>query len=106
MNGRLEPVVKRQILFVVASLAISLTLSYFFGFIVGLVANMVVLIGAMIYIRYRQQKALKTFGFSDEKVGVYSSGATKLKYVCLACGAEVKSVACKSCGSRMKKPVF
>ena len=106
MDSRLEPVLKRQIFFIAISLAISLTLSYFFGFIVGLAANMGVLIAAMLFIRSRQLKALKAFGFSNERAGGYSNHDTKLKYLCLACGAEVNGIRCKKCGSQMKKPVF
>ena len=30
----------------------------------------------------------------------------KPKYLCLLCGSQVSDLACKTCGSRMKKPVF
>ena len=108
MDNRLKPVLKRQILLVGASLGIGLLLSYFFGFFVGLAANMAIFMGAIFYIRWRQQKALKSLGFSDETAGrgYASNEGMKLKYVCLSCGAEVKGTKCKSCGSGMKKPLF
>jgi hypothetical protein len=107
VDSRLKPVLKRQIMLVGASLGVGLLLTYFFGFFVGLAANMAIFIGAIFYIRWRRQKALKSFGFSDETAGKgYAGSGMKLKYVCLSCGAEVKGTKCKSCGSGMKKPLF
>jgi hypothetical protein len=108
MDSRLKPVLKRQLLLVGASLGVGILVSYYYGFFAGLAANMAIFIGAMFYIRWRQQKALRSLGFSDETAGrgYAGDGGTKLKYVCLSCGAEVKGSKCKSCGSSMKKPLF
>ena len=106
MDGTLKPVLKRQILLIGASLGTGLVVSYFFGFLVGLAANIAVLVGIMFYMRRRQLRAMKSFGFGDETAGGYSGGRVKLKYVCLACGQEVKGARCGSCGSNMKKPLF
>jgi hypothetical protein len=107
MDGTLRPVLKRQIIFMAASLAVGITLTIFFGFIVGLAANIAIFVGAMLYIRYRRAKALRSLGFGDDTAGSgYASDRPKLKYVCLACGAEVKGAKCPSCGSGMKKPLF
>lgn len=107
MDGTLRPVLKRQIIFVAASLAVGITLTIFFGFIVGLAANIAIFVAAIIYIRYRQSKALRSLGFSDDTAGRgYASDRPKLKYVCIACGTEVKGTKCPSCGSGMKKPLF
>lgn len=103
---------KRQILLVGASLGVGLLISYYYGFFAGLAANMAIFIGAILFIRWRQQRALRALGFSDETAGGrgvgggYAGEGTKLKYVCLSCGAEVKGAKCKSCGSSMKKPLF
>jgi rRNA maturation endonuclease Nob1 len=52
-------------------------------------------------------KALRTFGFSDERVGGgYTNSGIKLKYICLSCNAEFNGSKCRKCGSKMKKPIF
>ncbi len=107
MDSALKPVLKRQILFIGASLGTGLVFSYFFGFFIGLAANIAVLMGIMLYIRRKQLRALKSLGFSDETAGRgYAVDRVKLKYVCLSCGQEVKGTRCGSCGSNMKKPLF
>lgn len=100
MDGRLNPVFKRQAAFLVAALAVGFVLTYFFDFIVGMAANIAILVGAIFYIHWRQGKALATLGLGGRDEGV------KLKYVCLACGAEFKGARCAKCGSSMKKPLF
>jgi hypothetical protein len=107
MDGRLKPALKRQMIFLGASFAIGLLLTYFFGFFIGLALNMAIFIGVMLYIRWRQTKALKSLGFSDTVMGGgYTNEGVKIKYVCLSCGAEVKGSRCGKCGSNMKKPIF
>ena len=106
-GNNLKSDLKRQILFIGASLGLSLLFTYLFGFIVGFILNLAFFIGIMFYIRSRQMRALKSFGFSDERVGKgFFSGGTQLRYSCLSCGAEVKDIRCKRCGSSMKKPIF
>ena len=107
MDGSLKPVLKRQIIFVALSLSVGIILTLFFGFLVGLAANIAIFVGAMLFIRYRQAKALRSFGFGSETAGRgYASDSVKLKYICMSCGAEVKGSRCASCGSNMKKPLF
>ena len=107
MDSTLRPVLKRQILFVGISLAVGILLSIFIDPLVGLAANVGIFVAAVMYIRWRQRKALSAFGFGDETAGRgYAGDGVRLKYVCLSCGAEVKGVKCKSCGSSMKKPLF
>lgn len=107
MDSSLKPVLKRQILFVGASLGTGLVVSYFFGFLIGLAANIGVLLAVMFFMRRRQQKAMKALGFSNETAGGgYSGGRPNIRYVCLSCGHEVKGANCGKCGSKMKKPLF
>ena len=86
-----------------ASLGVGLLVTYLTGnVLIGLAVNIAVMIGLIFYIRRKQLGALRNLGFGDS--GGY--GSTKLKYVCLSCGAEVKGARCGSCGSNMKKPLF
>ncbi|MGC2429154.1 MAG: hypothetical protein WA421_19125 [Nitrososphaeraceae archaeon] len=108
MDNRLKPVLKRQLLFVGASLGISLVSTYFFGFLIGFTLNIALFIAVIFYIRRKQMKALGLFGFGDEKVGgpSFTGGYRKLNYLCLLCGTKVSGKKCGKCGSHMKKPVF
>ncbi len=106
MDSSLKPVLKRQVIFVGASLGVGLLLTYFFGFLVGITANVAIFVAAIFYIRYRQQKALRTLGLGSQTAGRgFEQDGVRLKYVCLSCGSEVKGDRC-SCGSRMKRPLF
>jgi hypothetical protein len=107
MDSTLNPAVKRQLLFIGASLGISLVLTYFFGFLIGFALNIAIFVGLIFYIRKKQTKGLRSFGFSDERAGGgYANSGTGLKYVCLSCDAKVSGSKCSRCGSKMKKPVF
>jgi hypothetical protein len=106
MDSTLRPVLKRQLLVVGASLGAGLVFTYLFGFFIGLMVNIAVMMGVIFYIRRKQLGALRSLGFSDEAAGSYGSTGVKLKYICLSCGAEVKGAKCGSCGSKMKKPLF
>jgi|ERR671934_687445 hypothetical protein len=107
MDSTLKPIIKRQLLFIGVSLGISLVLTYFFGFLIGIALNITILIGIIFYIRRTQIKALRSFGFSDERVGgEYTNTDIKLKYICLSCSSEVNGSKCGKCGSKMKKPLF
>jgi hypothetical protein len=108
MDSTLRPVLKRQLLLIGASLGAGLLFTYLFdNILIGLAANIAVLIGIMFYIRRKQLGALRSLGFSDETAGQgYMNAGVKLKYVCLSCGAEVKGSKCDRCGSNMKKPLF
>ena len=103
MDSTLKPMLKRQLLVIGASLGAGLVFTYFFGFFIGLAVNIAVMVAIIFYIRRKQLGALSSFGFSDETAGY---GTTKLKYICLSCGAEVKGARCGNCGSNMKKPLF
>ncbi len=108
MDSTLRPVLKRQLLLIGASLGAGLLFTYIFdNILIGLAANIAVLMGIMFYIRRKQLGALRSLGFSDETAGPgFMNAGTKLKYICLACGAEVKGSKCDKCGSNMKKPLF
>lgn len=104
MDSTLRPVLKRQMLLIGASLGVGLLVTYLTGnVLIGLGVNIAIMLGLILYIRRKQLGALRTLGLGDSTGGY---GNTKLKYICLSCGAEVKGARCGSCGSNMKKPLF
>jgi hypothetical protein len=107
MDTSLSPAYKRQALLLVATIATGLITMYFFGLLIGMAVNTGLLIALAFYVRKKQTAALKKFGFGSNSSSSYSSGGpSRLKYVCLACTAQVTGVRCGKCGSNMKKPVF
>lgn len=107
MVRTITPLMKRQLLFIGSSLGISMILTYFFGFLIGIAINIAIFLGLIFYIRKKQTNGLKSFGFSDERVGGgYTNSGTRLRYICLSCASEVSGSKCNRCGSKMKKPVF
>jgi ribosomal protein L40E len=113
---------KLQILFVGVSVGISLIVTYFFGFMIGSVLNIVMLFGLIYYIRRKQEFGSSSlFGFSDKSPSFSSPSSSSsrissnssitntdrnIKYVCLTCSTKVTGRTCRKCGSHMKKPVF
>ena len=112
MNNTLKPIIKRQLLFIGGSLAVCFVVSYVFGYFVGIILNMVIFVGILFYVRKKQLSALKSLGFSNEKVGGegfnwFNTDPVKVRYVCLGCGAEISGISsCNKCGSKMKRPIF
>jgi|SRR6185503_2168405 len=105
MDSTLRPVLKRQLLLIGASLGIGLLVTYLTeNVLIGLGVNIAVMLGVIFYIRRKNLGALRSLGFSDATGAGY--GTTRVKYICLSCGAEVKGTSCGSCGSNMKKPLF
>jgi len=105
MDSTLRPVLKRQLLVLGAGLGAGLIVAFFFDIFIGLAVNIAVMLGMIFYIRRKQLGALRTLGFSNESAGGFG-GDSRLKYICLSCGAEVKGARCSRCGSNGKKPPF
>ena len=109
MGSQIRPILRRPILFIACSLALSFTLTLFFGFLIGIVINMALFTAVAFYNRSSQLGTPEKFGYDDKIMGrrqrVHKKDM-KLKYLCLVCGSEVLDITCKTCGSRMKKPVF
>src|SRR5919204_6625999 len=121
MDNTIKSMLKLQILFVGVSVGISLIVTYFFGFMIGSVLNIVMLFGIIYYIRRKQEFgsfSSSLFGFSDKSPSPSSSSSRisnnssitntdrNIKYVCLTCSTKVTGRTCRKCGSHMKKPVF
>ncbi len=107
MEGALSPAYKRQAVLLIATIAAGLIITYFFGFLIGMAINTALLVALALYVRRRRTNALRTFGFSSETAGRgHMTDTVRLKYMCLACGAQVNGAKCAKCGSNMKKPIF
>jgi hypothetical protein len=107
MNERIASVFGRQLILVVSSLGISILLMFYFGFFVGFILSIIIFFAMIFYIRSNEIKALKFFGFSNEKMqGIAKEKGPFLRYVCISCGTEFTGVRCKECGSRIKRPLF
>ena len=107
MDSALSPAYKRQAVLLIATIAAGLILTYYFGLVIGLAINTGLLVALALYVRRRRTNALKSLGFSSETAGAgHMSDSVKMRYLCLACGAQVNGVTCARCGSKMKKPVF
>ena len=112
MNNPLIPILKRPLLLIGVGIGTYLVVNYFFGLLVGFIINTALFIGIIFYVRKRQNAGSRLFGFDDNNKNSNSNDRydidtnTKLKYICISCGAEVKGSKCKKCGSKMKKPIF
>ena len=112
MNNPLIPILKRPLLLIGVGIGTYLVVNYFFGLLVGFIINTALFIGIIFYIRKTQNAGSRLFGFDDNNKNSNSNDRydidtnTKLKYICISCGAEVKGSKCKKCGSKMKKPIF
>jgi hypothetical protein len=109
MGSQIRPILRRPILFIACSLALSFTLTLFFGFFIGMIINMALFTAVAFYNKSRQLRTQEKFEYNNKIIGrgqrVHKKDM-KLKFLCLVCGSEVFDVTCKTCGSRMKKPVF
>jgi len=84
---------------------------YFFGFVIGFTANVLMFIGVVLYI---QRKESKELGLNEERGGGYYGDTSnssprfgiKPSYACLVCGNIVNETSCSKCGSHAKKAVF
>jgi hypothetical protein len=89
----------------------TMLVGYFFGFLIGFTANVLMFIGVVLYI---QRKESKELGLNEEKGGGYYGDTSsssprfgiKPSYACLVCGNIVNETSCSKCGSHAKKAVF
>lgn len=84
----------KMISILLLSMAVSMALTWYFGFFVGLAMTFAIFILFSIYIRKRGMRG---------PVGVFSGG---VNYICIACGQKFKSGACPRCGSKMRRADF
>lgn len=95
---------------ILASLAISLALTWLFGLLFGNpLLGLIPAIGIFILISYYMRKrAMARMGLSGGGGlgGMLGGGGGGINYVCIACGHRFKGGACPRCGSKMRKVDF
>jgi len=101
----------RRLLFAGIVIGGTMLVGYFFGFVIGFTANVLMFIGVVLYI---QRKESKELGLNEERGGGYYGDTSsssprfgiKPSYACLVCGNIVNETSCSKCGSHAKKAVF
>jgi hypothetical protein len=112
MHKSSKDVLRHQLMFVGCSIGLNFIFTFMIGFLVCNIVNTVLFISIVFYTRGQRLKALGKFGSDEETTWrgtepqIGRAKSLKLKYLCLVFGLEVYNRTCKTCGSRMKKPVL
>jgi hypothetical protein len=94
---------------IIVSLAISLTLTWLFGYFFGNpLLGLIPAIGIFIFISYYMRKrAMARMGMGGGGgFGGMLGGGGGINYICIACGHRFKGGACPRCGSKMRRADF
>jgi hypothetical protein len=95
---------------IMVSLAISLALTWLFGYLFGNpLYGLIPAIGIFILISYYMRKramARMGMGGGGGFGGMLGGGGGGVNYICIACGHRFKGGSCPRCGSKMKKADF
>lgn len=106
---------KSYLIFLFASLAVSIGLQMILPFPYGLGAALALFIAFPILLRKRMMNRMKGgFGSGSSSSGGFGSGlfgqnndtASKVKYECLVCHKVYNARECPRCGSSMKRAMF
>ncbi|MEK6931242.1 MAG: hypothetical protein AABZ37_03605 [Thermoproteota archaeon] len=99
---------KTYLIFLFASLAISIGLQMILPFPYGLVVSMAIFIAFPMLLRKRYMGRMSGSGDSRTGGGFFgmNSGGTGVRYMCLVCSNKHKGGACPRCGSKMQRPDF
>jgi hypothetical protein len=94
----------QQMAWIMVSLAISLALTLWLGWI-GIIPAIAIFIGISYYMRRR---AMARMGMGGGGFGgmMGGGGGGGVNYICISCGQRFKGGACPRCGSKMKKADF
>jgi hypothetical protein len=92
---------------VMVSLAISLALTWWLGWI-GIIPAIAIFIGISYYMRRRAMARMGMGGSGGGGGfgGMLGGGGGGINYVCIACGHRFKGGACPRCGSKMRRADF
>lgn len=102
---------KSYLIFLFASLAVSIGLQIILPFPFGLGAALAIFIALPLFLRKRSMSKMRGYG-NDSGVGggffgMGSQGSsTGVKYVCLVCSNKHKGGSCPRCGSKMQRADF
>jgi hypothetical protein len=99
---------------ILASLAISLALTWLFGYLFGSPLLGLIPAIAIFFIMsyYMRKRAMARMGMSGGGGGqggfggMLGGGGGGISYVCIACGHKFKGGACPRCGSKMRRADF
>ena len=91
----------QQMAWIMVSLAISLALTLWLGWI-GIIPAIAIFVGISYYMRRR---AMARMGMGGGGFGGMLGGGG-VNYICISCGQRFKGGACPRCGSKMKKADF
>jgi hypothetical protein len=99
---------KTYLIFLFASLAISIGLQMILPFPYGLVVSMAIFIAFPMLLRKRYMGRMNGSGDSGTGGGFFgmNSGGTGVRYMCLVCSNKHKGGVCPRCGSKMQRPDF
>ena len=99
---------KTYIIFLVASLVVSIGIQMVLPFPYGLGVALALFIAFPFFLRRRYMGKMRGTGGSMFGMGANSeySSNRPLKYVCLVCGNQHKASECPRCGSKMKRADF
>ncbi|NIP62493.1 MAG: hypothetical protein GWN01_08460 [Nitrosopumilaceae archaeon] len=95
-------------IFLFASLAISIGLQMILPFPYGLAAALAIFIAFPLMLRRRYMSKMRGYGGSGTGGGFFgmNTGGGAVKYVCLVCNNRYKGGSCPRCGSKMKRADF
>ena len=103
---------KSYLIFLFASLAISIGLQMVLPFPYGLAAALGIFIAFPLFLRRRYMNRMRGYGGDSETRGGgffgmgSQDGPGKVKYVCLVCNNKHKGGTCPRCGSKMQRADF
>lgn len=101
---------KTYLIFLFASLAVSIGLQMILPFPYGLGAALAIFIAFPLLLRRRYMNRMKGYGdYGSGGGGGFfgmNQGGGAVKYVCLACNHRYKGGSCPRCGSKMKRADF
>lgn len=101
---------KTYLIFLFASLAISIGLQMILPFPYGLGAALAIFIAFPLLLRRRYMSRMRGYGGSESGgggfFGMNSGGGGSIRYVCLVCNHKHKGGSCPRCGSKMQRADF
>ena len=99
---------KIYLVFLFASLAVSIGLQMILPFPYGLAAALGIFIVFPLLLRRRAMSRMGGYGQSGTGGGFFgtNSGSIKVKYVCLVCSHKHNGGSCPRCGSKMQRADF